>query len=74
MGEPLDNYDNVVAAIDILAQGLELSRSKIIVSTVRACANACGCVLAWTRRRVFSGRQRRSGVLDINAASCETKM
>ncbi|KAL6757909.1 hypothetical protein V8C86DRAFT_3018516 [Haematococcus lacustris] len=34
MGEPLDNFDCVMAAIDVLAQGLELARSKIIVSTV----------------------------------------
>ncbi|KAG2493191.1 hypothetical protein HYH03_008611 [Edaphochlamys debaryana] len=34
MGEPLHNYDAVMAAIEILATGLELSRNKIIVSTV----------------------------------------
>ncbi|GLI63461.1 hypothetical protein VaNZ11_006434 [Volvox africanus] len=34
MGEPLHNYDSVMAAIEILATGLELSRNKIIVSTV----------------------------------------
>lgn len=34
MGEPLHNYDSVLAAIDILAEGLSLSRNKIIVSTV----------------------------------------
>ncbi len=34
MGEPLHNYDSVLAAVDILAEGLELSRNKIIVSTV----------------------------------------
>ena len=36
MGEPLHNYDPVIAAIDIMAEGLELSRSKIIVSSVGA--------------------------------------
>ena len=34
MGEPLHNYDSLLAAIDILAEGLSLSRNKIIVSTV----------------------------------------
>ena len=36
-GEPLHNYDPVLAAIDILADGLGLSRSKIIVSSVSPC-------------------------------------
>ena len=35
-GEPLHNYDPVIAAIDILAEGLALSRNKIIVSSVGA--------------------------------------
>jgi adenine C2-methylase RlmN of 23S rRNA A2503 and tRNA A37 len=34
MGEPLHNYDVTMAALDIMAEGLELSRNKIIVSTV----------------------------------------
>ncbi|GAX77170.1 hypothetical protein CEUSTIGMA_g4615.t1 [Chlamydomonas eustigma] len=34
MGEPLHNYNALLAAIDILAEGLCLSRSKIIVSSV----------------------------------------
>ncbi|GFR46078.1 hypothetical protein Agub_g7545 [Astrephomene gubernaculifera] len=34
MGEPLHNYEAVMPAIEILATGLELSRNKIIVSTV----------------------------------------
>lgn len=33
-GEPLHNYDATLAAVDILAQGLELSRKKILVSSV----------------------------------------
>lgn len=34
MGEPFHNYEAVLAAIEILATGLSLSRNKIIVSTV----------------------------------------
>lgn len=34
MGEPLHNYDPVIAAIDVMAEGLQLGRSKIIVSSV----------------------------------------
>lgn len=34
MGEPLHNFDAVMAAIEVLAVGLELSRNKIIVSSV----------------------------------------
>ena len=33
-GEPLANFDSVMAAVDIMAEGLELSRCKILVSTV----------------------------------------
>ncbi len=33
-GEPLHNYDPVLASIDILAEGLGLSRKKMVVSSV----------------------------------------
>lgn len=34
LGEPLDNYHTTLSSIDILAEGLNLSRNKILVSTV----------------------------------------
>ncbi|KAG2436286.1 hypothetical protein HXX76_006597 [Chlamydomonas incerta] len=50
MGEPLHNYDAVMAAIEILATGLELSRNKIIVSTVG--------LVPEMRRFIASGRAK----------------
>ncbi len=34
MGEPLDNYDNVVKAIDLILEYTDIGKTKIIVSTV----------------------------------------
>ena len=36
MGEPLNNYESVMASIDILAEGLQISRDKVGRFTWRA--------------------------------------
>ena len=67
MGEPLDNLDNVLAAIDILSddQGFQFSRNKITLSTVGLLGplekflNLSPCSLALSLHNPFSGERDR---------------
>lgn len=63
MGEPLHNYDALLAAIDILAQGLQLSRNKIIVSTVGLA----------TQMRAFLATGKAKLALSLHATTDEVR-